>query len=49
MITKALGLAKSDFAYIPLHQQALSWGVRSNVSVKQRADNRFELRWVNVK
>jgi peptide/nickel transport system substrate-binding protein len=49
MIQEALGIAKSDYAVIPLHQQTLSWGVRSNVSVEQRADNRFELRWVQVK
>jgi peptide/nickel transport system substrate-binding protein len=48
MIRKALRIAKDDYAVLPLHQQTLAWGVRSGVSVEQRADNRFELRWVQV-
>ena len=37
-----------DIAYIPLHQQALAWGVRSGVTLKQRADNQFKWRFVKI-
>lgn len=49
MIRDALQIAKEDYAVIPLHQQSLAWGVQSKINVVQRADNRFELRWVQVK
>jgi peptide/nickel transport system substrate-binding protein len=49
MIREALQIAKEDYAVIPLHQQTLAWGVRNNINVVQRADNRFELRWVQVR
>jgi peptide/nickel transport system substrate-binding protein len=48
MIRKAFEIIKEDVAIVPLHQQALSWGVRSNVSVVQRPDERFKLRSVRV-
>ena len=38
-----------DVAYIPLHQQALAWGVRNNVELKQRPDNQFDWRHVRIK
>ena len=34
-----------DSAYIPLHQQALAWGVSKKVKVTQRADNQVLLYW----
>ena len=34
-----------DFGYIPLHQQALAWGVSKKVKLKQRADNAVLLYW----
>lgn len=37
-----------DIAYIPLHQQAVSWGVRTGVNVEQRADNVFKWRHVTA-
>jgi peptide/nickel transport system substrate-binding protein len=49
LIRQALQLAKDDYAFITLHQQAVIWGVSKNVDVVQRADNRFELRWVQMK
>jgi peptide/nickel transport system substrate-binding protein len=48
LIAEAFQIVKDDMAVVPLHQQTLSWGVRSNISLVQRADNRFELRWVKV-
>ena len=34
-----------DWAYIPLHQQALAWGVSKKVKVVQRADNQILFYW----
>lgn len=34
--------------YIPLHQQALSWGVRRGIEVVQRPDNVLDLRFVRM-
>jgi peptide/nickel transport system substrate-binding protein len=34
-----------DWAYIPLHQQALAWGVSNKVKVVQRADNQILFYW----
>jgi peptide/nickel transport system substrate-binding protein len=36
-----------DVGYIPLHQQALAWGVSKKTKVVQRADDQFLLYWVN--
>ena len=34
-----------DWAYIPLHQQALAWGVSKKMKVVQRADNQILFYW----
>jgi peptide/nickel transport system substrate-binding protein len=39
LIKDAFEIAAKDFAYIPLHQQALAWGVSKKLKVVQRADN----------
>ena len=49
LIESAFAKTIGDIAYIPLHQQALAWGVRSGVTLKQRADNQFKWRFVNIK
>jgi peptide/nickel transport system substrate-binding protein len=49
MIAEATKLYVDDFAYIPLHQQALVWAARKNIDLVQPADNSFPLRFVNVK
>ncbi len=49
MIKEAWAMTIEDIAYIPLHQQAVAWGVRDNVELKQRADNVFDWRHVMVK
>ena len=46
LIKEAFKIAVDDFAYIPLHQQALAWGVSKKVKVVQRADNPVLLYWV---
>jgi peptide/nickel transport system substrate-binding protein len=45
MIKQAFELANKDWAYIPLHQQALAWGVSKKVKLVQRADNQVLLYW----
>jgi peptide/nickel transport system substrate-binding protein len=34
-----------EWGYIPLHQQALAWGVSDKVKVVQRADNQILFYW----
>ena len=48
MITEAMGITVADAAYVPLHQQALAWGVAKGVNVKQRGDNVFDWRHVTI-
>jgi peptide/nickel transport system substrate-binding protein len=45
MIKEAYTIAQEDWAYIPLHQQALAWGVSKKVKLAQRADNQILLYW----
>src|SRR3979490_3069036 len=45
MIKEAFEIAAKDFAYIPLHQQALAWGMSKKVKLTQRADNQVLLYW----
>jgi len=48
MIAEAFTLLHEDRGYIPLHQQGLAWGKRSNIELAQRADNQFMLYYVTV-
>ncbi len=45
MIKQAFQLVIDDYGYIPLHQQALAWGVSKQVKINQRADNQVLLYW----
>jgi peptide/nickel transport system substrate-binding protein len=45
LIKQAFEIAAKDYAYIPLHQQALAWGVSKKVKLAQRADNAVLLYW----
>jgi peptide/nickel transport system substrate-binding protein len=50
MIHDAMRIHKEDFGHIPLHQQALAWGVRDTVAdVKQRPFDDVDLRYVRMK
>jgi peptide/nickel transport system substrate-binding protein len=46
LIKEAFEIAAKDFAYIPLHQQALAWGVSKKLKVVQRADNQVLPYWM---
>ncbi|MDB5564866.1 MAG: transporter substrate-binding protein [Tardiphaga sp.] len=45
LIKQAFEISAKDFGYIPLHQQALAWGVSKKVKLVQRADNQVLLYW----
>jgi peptide/nickel transport system substrate-binding protein len=45
LIKQAFELVIKDYGYIPLHQQALAWGVSKKVKLTQRADNEVLLYW----
>jgi peptide/nickel transport system substrate-binding protein len=49
MILEAFKILHDDVGYIPLHQQALAWGVARNVEIVQRADNQPLFYWVQKK
>jgi peptide/nickel transport system substrate-binding protein len=51
MIREAFRIHKEEFGHIPLHQQALAWGVRTQTvaDIKQRAWDDVDLRWVTMK
>ena len=45
---EAASIIQDDMVYVPLYVQPLIWGVRDGVSVTQRPDNFFILRWVEM-
>lgn len=49
MIKEAFKLHADDIGHLPLHQQALAWGVGSNVTLTQRADNQMPFRYMSTK
>ena len=49
MIKEAFKIHADDVGHLPLHQQALAWGVASNVSLVQLADNFMPFRYMSVK
>jgi len=49
MIHEAFKIHQDDVGHIPLHQQALAWGVSKRVDVVQRPDNNLSFKWIKVK
>ena len=49
LIAEAFRLTQEDVAYIPLHQQPLTWGMKKNVDMVQLANNFNYFRWATVK
>jgi len=47
LIKDGFDVLNTDWGYIPLHQQALAWGVSKKVHLTQRADNLLLLYWVS--
>jgi dipeptide transport system substrate-binding protein len=48
LIKQAFEIGQKDYGYIPLHQQALAWGVSKKVKLVQRADNQVLLYWARI-
>jgi len=49
MIKEAFKLHAEDIGHLPLHQQALAWGVSKKVDLVQLADNFMPFKWITVK
>ena len=49
LIKQAFKLHADDIGHLPLHQQALAWGVANNVTLAQIADNFMPFRYMSVK
>ena len=49
MIDEVTEIMQSEVAYIPMYVQPLIWASKDNISLTQRTDNFFILRWVTVK
>jgi peptide/nickel transport system substrate-binding protein len=49
MIKQAFEQHAADVGHIPLHQQALAWGMKKNVETVQSPDNFMPFKWVTVK
>jgi peptide/nickel transport system substrate-binding protein len=45
LIKQAFEIGMKDYGYIPLHQQALAWGVSKKVKMTQRPDNQVLFFW----
>jgi peptide/nickel transport system substrate-binding protein len=46
LIKQAFEIAIKDYGYIPLHQQALAWGISKKLKVVQRPDNQVLPYWI---
>ena len=49
MIREAFKIHQDEVGHIPLHQQALAWGMAKKVHLVQLPDNRMFFKWVVVK
>jgi peptide/nickel transport system substrate-binding protein len=49
MLREAFQIHADDIGHLPLHQQALAWGVNKKVELVQRADNFMPFRYITVK
>ncbi len=48
-IAEANKTHQDDIGHLPLHQQALAWGVNKKVDLVQMADNFMPFKWMSVK
>lgn len=49
MIKEAFEVHAADIGHLPLHQQALAWGISKKVDLVQLADNFMPFKWISVK
>ncbi|WP_195759856.1 ABC transporter substrate-binding protein [Paracoccus sp. S-4012] len=48
LLAEVFGLLKDDYAFIPLHQLQILWGLKEGVEVVQLADLSYPLAWFTV-
>ncbi|MCW8176504.1 ABC transporter substrate-binding protein [Verminephrobacter aporrectodeae] len=48
LIAEVVAIARNDFAYLPLHQQPVTWAARKGVDLRQGPDNQLRLWLVSV-
>ncbi|MEM0908307.1 MAG: ABC transporter substrate-binding protein [Pseudomonadota bacterium] len=48
MIDEVVAITQDETAYVPLYVQPLIWGTKDTISMVQRPDDFFILRWVKV-
>ena len=49
LLKEALALQADDIGTIPLHQQALAWGVSRKVELTQMADDAMPFKWMSIR
>ena len=49
MISEAYKIHQEDIGHVPLHQQALAWGMKRTVDMVQLPVNYFYLKWTVVR
>jgi peptide/nickel transport system substrate-binding protein len=49
MIKEAFDAHSADIGHLPLHQQALAWGMSKKVELVQLADNFMPYKWISIK
>ncbi len=49
MIRESFELHSADIGHLPLHQQALAWGINKKVTLTQRGDNYMPFKSITVK
>jgi peptide/nickel transport system substrate-binding protein len=48
MIKEAFQIHQDEIGHLPLHQQALAWGVNNRVKLVQKADNIMDFKYITV-
>jgi peptide/nickel transport system substrate-binding protein len=48
MIDKALELAKTDVAYVPIHHQVLVWAMKKTVDAVMTPEGQLDVKWVRM-
>jgi len=49
MIKEVFEIHAADIGHLPLHQQALAWGVSKKVQLVQTADNIMLFKWISIR
>jgi peptide/nickel transport system substrate-binding protein len=48
LMTEGLQLSNDTVSHIPLHNQIIPWGMKKNIELVHRADNRLDWRLIKV-